>query len=286
MYNLKIIKSGRRVEIFRINNYLVRKSSDIDLGKELLQDTIEKIRKELRAERKANKEPSDTKEKDRNRSLRDARNNIVRLLKSNDDMTTFITLTFSQEQDYKNSKKCLNNLFNKLRRDYNNLKYLWVLEYGDEKGRLHYHMLCNIPIKIKLSKSNERKSQSHKKLEQNFSKKYWKYGFVDIRELQQESNTNIALYVSAYITKSMQDKNLDGYRIYGYSHKTLNKPIVTTDYTRESIEEILKDFKNYKINFTSSYSIGYIDHKGEHIGNVNYYDLEENNNGNKFNMEQ
>ena len=225
---------------------------------------------------KGKKEKANTKEKDRNRSLRDAKNNIIRLLKANEDMTTFITLTFKEESDYKTSKKYLNNLFTKLRRDYSNLKYLWVLEFGDINGRLHYHLLCNIPIDIKLSSSKEKKSEEHKMLENKFAAKYWKYGFVDIRELQQESNTNVALYVSTYITKSMQKKNLEGYRIYGYSNKTLNKPIIETFYTKKTVEEILKEFKYCKINYSNTYGIGYTDWRGEHSGIVNYFDLEEN----------
>ncbi|WP_349401483.1 rolling circle replication-associated protein, partial [Clostridium perfringens] len=70
--------------------------------------------------------------------------NIIRLIKSNEDMKTFITLTFEKETDYKESKILLNNLFNKLRRKYNNLKYLWVLEFGTKNQRLHYHLLTNI----------------------------------------------------------------------------------------------------------------------------------------------
>lgn len=271
MYNLKIIKSGKRVEIYKINNYLIRKKAAIEL-QEPLQGLIKDVKKEIRKD----KEPTAAKEKDRNRSLRDARNNIIRLIKANEDMKTFITLTFKNETDYKVSKKYLNSFFTKLRKAYPKLKYLWVLEYGDINNRLHYHLLCNIPIKVKLSPSNRRKSEEHKKLEQDFKNKYWPYGFVDIRELGQEENTNVALYVSEYITKSMQNKNLEGYRIYGYSHKTLNKPIIETSYTTESTEEILNKYKNYKINYINSYDIGYIDYKSKaHKGIINYYDLEE-----------
>ena len=189
-------------------------------------------------------------------------------------MQTFITLTFAEKQDYKESKISLNNCFNKLRRHYSDLKYLWVLEYGDLHNRLHYHLLANIPIKIKLSISKEKKSLEHKRLEQNFAKKYWKYGWVDIRSLDQEDNTNIALYVATYIVKSMENLELEGYRVYGYSHKTLNKPIQEKIYTTDSIEDVLKRYSNdYKITFSNSYKIGYVDYKGDHIGTVSYFDL-------------
>lgn len=257
LYNLKIIKSGDRIEIYKINNYVIgpKKNQDEDI------------------EYESKKSKGSTKEKDRNRNLRDSRNNIIRLIKSNSDMKTFITLTFSDERDYKNSKKCLKSCFDKLRKDYKDLKYLWVLEYGDKNARLHFHVLCNISINIKLASTSERKSEEHKALENNFNKRYWNYGYVFIRSLSQEDNTNIALYVSVYITKSMENKELEGYRIYGYSHKTLNKPIEEKYYTTNNIDDILSQYKEYRIIYTNSYPIGYTDYRGEHEGNVSYFDL-------------
>lgn len=265
MYNLKIIKSGNRIEIYKINNHIIKEGEKHE-GTKIIEGLLGKIDTEQDSKGKQSK-------KDRKMTLNNARNNIIRLIKANDDMETFITLTFAEEQDYKESKKSLNILFTKLRKDYKNLKYIWVLEYGDLSNRLHYHLLCNIPINIKLSSSSERKSREHKELEQNFSNKYWKYGFVDIRQLHKEGNTNIALYVATYITKSMENRELEGYRIYGYSNKTLDKPIEEKIYTKESIEDILKRFSNYDVKFTNSYSIGYKDWKGDHTGTVNYFDM-------------
>lgn len=265
MYNLKIIRSGRRVEIYKINNYVVKQGEKHE-GTKIIEGLLKGD--------KPSEEKENQNKKARKETLNKAKNSIIRLIKANEDMNIFITLTFAKEQDYKESKKSLNILFTKLRRDYKELKYIWCLEYGDLNNRLHYHMLCNIPIEIKLSSSKEKKSQEHKELENTFSKKYWKYGFVDIRHLDQEGNTNVALYVSTYITKSMENRELDGFRIYGYSKKTLNKPIEEKIYTRDSMEDILSLFKGYRITFTNSYSIGYIDEKREHIGTVNYYDME------------
>ena len=108
----------------------------------------------------------------------------------------------------------------------------------------------------------------------NLVKSYWNYGFVDIRSLGEEGNSNIALYVSVYITKSMENRNLEGFRIYGYSNKTLNKPIGVKLYTLDSLETILNRYRiNYDITYANSYGVGYEDYKGEHIGTVNYIDL-------------
>lgn len=270
MYNLKIIRSGNRVEIYKINGYVINEGKK-DIGHKIIDDLLKGYSGEKEDRDQELKEKQS--EKDRCRTLTIAKNNIVRLIKSNGDMNTFITLTFAKAQDYKESKKSLNILFTKLRRDYSNLKYLWVLEYGDKNKRLHYHLLCNIPVNIKLSDSKTEKSDEHKKLENEFASRYWPYGFVDIRELKQESNTNIALYVSTYIVKSLQDLNLEGYRVYGYSRKTLDKQVEEKIYTKASLDQILKEFKEYDIAFSNSYGIGYSDWKGEHKGIVTYLDL-------------
>lgn len=280
MYNLKIIKSGDRIEIYKINDYVINEGK-----KDIRYKIIDGLLKEHPDQEEQEQELQERQsQKDRCRTLTDARNNIIRLIKSNGDMNTFITLTFAEPQDYKKSKKNLNIFFTKLRRDYSNLKYLWVLEYGEKNKRLHYHLLCNIPISILLSDTKHEKSNKHKKLEIEFAKRYWSYGFVDIRELKQEDNTNVALYVSTYIVKSLQNLNLEGYRVYGYSRKTLEKPLEEKIYTKDNIKQILRQFKDYEITFSNSYGIGYTDCKGDHKGVVTYLDLklkEDGNNENK-----
>lgn len=273
MYNFKIIKCGSRIEIYKINNYVINESKK-DEGYKIVEDL-------LNTEEVNGKKEGKQSHKDRKATLNNARNNIIRLIKCNSDMQTFITLTFAEEQDYKESKKSLNNLFNKLRRKYKDLKYLWVLEYGELHNRLHYHLLCNIPIDIKLSTSKEKKSVDHKALENKFEKRYWKYGFVDIRQLDQEGNTNIALYIATYITKSMENRELEGYRVYGYSNKTLDKPMIEKFMDKRDIEEVLSSLiqDGYTIKFCNSYEIGYIKDGRNHVGKVNYFDLERLKNG-------
>lgn len=270
MYNLRIIKCGSRVEIYKVHNYIIRKSKKHEGFKR-----IEKMQKEIEQStgKEEKKEPGKQSKKNRVSTLNSARNNIIRLIKCNEDMTTFITLTFAKEQDYKQSKKSLDYMFHKLRKQCKNLKYLWVMEYGDLKHRLHFHVLTNMPVGINLNTSKEKKSMEHKQLEEDFFKSYWKYGWVDIRSLAQEDNTNIALYVSSYIVKSLKDVDLEGYRIYGYSQKTLDKPIEEKIYSEVSVEQILSRYKDYDLEFTNSYPIGYTNWKGNHLGNVTYFDL-------------
>lgn len=266
LYNLKIVKSGdNRVEIYKVSNYAIKTQvkSNNSTGRSG-KETVNKKQKE------------ENKKRARKTTLTKTRNNIIRLIKSNPDMNTFITLTFKNNVDYKESKKLLNNFFNKLRREYKNIKYLWVLEFGPLNGRLHYHLLTNIPLpkEIYFVTSKEYKCEEHRNYENKFRKKYWKHGFIDVRSLKNEGNTNIALYISCYIVKELIDKKLDGYRIYGYSNKTLVKPIESKIYDNRSIEELLHDYSNdFYITFNNSYPIGYRDYRGDHIGTINYFDL-------------
>ena len=272
-YNLKFVLSGSdRIEIYKANNYSIITKGEGNSNNEDGRAGKEDLEQEQKEENTV---------RARGTSLINARNNIIRLIKTNKDMTTFITLTFEEVTDYKESKKYLNNLFNKLRRKQKGLKYLWILEYGTKKNRLHYHILTNLetPQNIYFAPSNKRKTLEHKRYENEFAKKFWKYGFVDIRKLNQEGNSNIALYVSCYITKDLLNKQLEGYRIYGYSNKTLEKPIVRTMYEDISIEELIKDFENdFEITYTNSYEIGYTKSDGEdRKGVMTYIDLKSKN---------
>lgn len=267
MYNLKIIRCKDKIEIYKYSHFTVAERGKEEEFYRFIESSTERKKKDSSNTNKKSKEQNKID------NLNRTRNKIIRLIKCNTDMNTFITLTFAKEMYYKQSKKYLNNLFNKLRRDYKNLKYLWVLEFGDKNKRLHYHLLCNIPIKIRLSTSKQRKTEAHKKLEQDFKNKYWKYGFIDIRSLDQEGNTNIALYVSTYIVKNLQNIDLEGFRVFGYSQKTLEKPIIETYLDKRKVDEILKDYLNYKLTYCSSYSIGYTKDGIERKGTVSYFDF-------------
>ncbi|MGL5068469.1 MAG: rolling circle replication-associated protein [Sarcina sp.] len=264
-YNLKIISSGEnRVEVYKASGYSIfinneSNNKDGRLGKEILN--IE--------------EKEENQERSRKTTLVNARNNIIRLIKSNEDMKTFITLTFNIDTNYKESKKYLQAMFLKLNRHYSEFKYLWVLEFGEKTDRIHYHMLCNLELpNIEFAASGKRKGKKHKEYENDFMEKYWKKGFVDIRALDKEGNSNIALYVSCYITKDLLDRQLEGYRIYGYSNKTLDKPQILNDYTNENLEDIIKYFqKDYEIIYSNSYEIGYKTDYKDRKGTMTYIDL-------------
>ena len=255
-YNLKLVHSGDRTELYHY---------------QLAQQRGNPARNEKG--RKGNQDGTTDKNKNRRQVLNAARNNIIRLVNSNKDLLSFITLTYAENmKDLSQSKADLHKCINKIQRNIKVFKYLYVLEY-QERGAIHYHMLCNYPIDFECAKSNRRKPQCQKEAETRFMVDYWPYGFVDIRNLQEEGNTNVGLYVSTYIVKSLQDVNMNGYRVYGYS-RNLNKPIEETMLIQTDIIDILQEMnKHYKVSYSNSYEQS-IDYGDEiKVGTVNYFDL-------------
>lgn len=255
-YNLKMVHSGDRTELYHY---------------QLAQQRGNQARNQNG--RKGNANVETDKQKNRRQVLNAARNNIIRLVNSNKDLLSFITLTYAENmKDLSQSKADLHKCINKIQRNIPDFKYLYVLEY-QERGAIHYHMLCNYPIDFECAKSDRRKPQCQKEAENRFMMDYWPYGFVDIRDLHREGNTNVGLYVSTYIVKSLQDVNMNGYRVYGYS-RNLNKPVEETMLIQTDIIDVLKEMnKHYKVSYGNSYD-QVIDYGDEiKIGTVNYFDM-------------
>ena len=249
LYNLKIVKSGDRTELYKYKSFL-------KIGSECNNKNGRKGDEVTKEKKIINKRVN----------LSRSRNKIIRLCCSNNDLTTFITLTYKDNfQDFKKSKCHLNYFLKKFK----GLKYIYVLEL-QSRGAIHYHLLCNLSIPFKTSHKG-RKSQMQKDFERQFANKYWKHGFVDVRNLRSEGNTNVGKYLSSYMVKQLLNKDLQGVRCFGYSRNLL-KPIEEKIIYKGDIFELLKD---YKVSYTNTYQIKYRDKHGkERKNNVVYYDLQ------------
>ena len=249
LYNLKIVRSGDRMELYKYKSFL-------KIGSECNNKNGRKGDEVTKEKKIINKRVN----------LSRSRNKIIRLCSSNKDLTTFITLTYKQNfQDYKKSKYHLNCFFKKFK----GLKYIYVLEF-QQRGAIHYHLLCNLSIPFKTSHKG-RKSQIQKDYEKQFASKYWKHGFVDIRNLESEGNTNVGKYLSFYMVQVLLNKDLQGVKCFGYS-RNLTKPIEEKIIFKGDIIELLKD---YKVSYINTYQIKYRDKHGkERKNNVVYYDLQ------------
>lgn len=251
-YNLKIINCGdRRLEIYYSKDYKIKTG---EVKKKNVQCVKIKSEEQLKYEKRKNKLTN----------LNNSRNKINRLIASNPDLDKFITLTYSGSVSMEESKKHLSYFFTKLRRKQEGLKYIWILEFQGN-GNIHYHVLTNFKIKIDISKY--RKTEKHKEVERKFAQDFWKWGFVDIRNLKYDGNTNVAKYLTAYLTKEMFDKEMEGKRVFGYSKSTIDKPIITKILEDIDQEQLLKKFEDYKVKFTNSYGIGSFRDR------VNYFDM-------------
>ena len=252
IYNYKIIKCGENIEIYKYERCIIKAKRD----KRNCYNKPKKINKS-----------DEEKFLERRKNLNKSRNKIARIVKSNMDLKTFITLTFAVEPTIEESKKMLNIFFTKLRKKYPDLKYIWVMERGEKHGRLHYHLLTNIDFGIICTNS---KHQAQKDLEVQFAQNIWKHGYVDIKTLNIGSMYNIAGYLSYYITKSILNIELVNQRIFSCS-RTLEKPEITTFLT-SGIEEnnLIFTDDSMKLKYSSNYNC---------FGkkNVSYYSYSPNN---------
>lgn len=252
-FNLKVIQSGNRIEVYKY-------SKANEKGFEGKNKTGRK-----------GKGMADTV-KNRREVLNKARNNIIRLINCNQDLMTFISLTYKDNmKDLKQSKADLNKCIKELQRDFINFKYLYVLEF-QSRGAIHYHMLCNLPVPTETAKTKQLKSEGQKIFEKQFHETYWEHGWVDIRDLQQEGNTNAGLYVSVYLIEDLFDIDLQGSKCYGNS-RNLKKPIEYTELTKQKPHEIPFEFKDYDLKYASSYNMQYEQNKEVIKSQVNYFDM-------------
>lgn len=253
LYNFKIIESNNRVEVYAVNG-------TISTGGECKN----------RNGRSGSSGKTKGSKSRRKQTLNEARNNIIRLVSCNSDMKVFCTLTYKENmQDIKKSRKQLQYFFQKLHKDYSNLKYLWVMEYQD-RGAIHFHILLN--LNINLNHTDGRKSKEHKQFENDFNNRYWSRGFIDLKSL--ENNYSAGKYIATYLVKDLLELDLEGYRVYSYS-KNLNKPKVSKIFIQDTkVETVINIYQEYKVQYVNSYEIKYIDKTGKkRIKKVNYYDL-------------
>jgi hypothetical protein len=233
-YKTKIIISGSFIEEYIYQNEII-------LG-----------RKAVRRKKRKNK-PRDEQTEMRSGALRRTRMTIMRLVNSNPDFITFLTLTFDEnkfenKKDITEFEKC-NYLFmtfiQRLKYNFLGIKYLAVPEFqGDYYfrtnikkefgGAIHYHLLLNQMVDTK-------------KIE-----KVWRHGFVKINKIK--SINNVGLYVSKYLSKESFNRKYFGKKKFFYS-RNLNRP---QEFKGQECEEMLTGYspppeKVYEKEFSNKY---------------------------------
>jgi hypothetical protein len=210
--------------------------------------------------------PGDGKDKEENyaRTQRRRKNELRRLITQNFEATgsKFVTLTFDNARDFdiKDVKAC-NRYFKKfiqrLKRRYSEMRYVSVIEFQDknDRGAVHYHMICNLPY-IRKSELAE----------------IWGAGYVKINRI--DNVDNVGVYVTAYMTADMDDKRLMGLKAYNAS-RGLQRPIEAKSWQEEDWNQ-LRELEMITEKLEPSYCGQYESSEAGHI-EYKQYNLSRNN---------
>lgn len=235
MYQEKLIISGNRVELYKyeapVKSGVKRKKKRI-VKRRTKEQVIEQVKK--------SEESNFEAEVMRLSSLRRTRARITRLVNSNQDLQTFITLTFKENiTDLREANKIFKKFILRLKYSHKNLKYLAVPEF-QQRGAVHYHVLVNIEY-----------------LDNSKLAEIWQQGFVMINKVKHINN--LGLYVSKYICKNLFDVRYFGMRKILCS-KNLEQPMILT-----ALKDIIVFFNpaNLKLLFERKYL-------SDWLGKINY----------------
>lgn len=228
------------------------------------------------------KEDLEKKENNRIKSIRRARNTVLRVINCNPELKTFITLTFkdnvldldtanrefkkfAQRVNYALSVGAMHTLDNL------NFKYVSVIEF-QKRGAVHYHLLSNLCVDFE-PRRGKRKTLSQKKFEVYFAQHIWKNGFVDVEpitvnpDINKDEVDNVGAYIVKYMTKDNDDIKLQGRKSYLMSKglvrptevRTLSAYVSNFGVENDYIEETY-GLSNYQPNYKNTYYGDYVGH--------------------------
>jgi len=123
------------------------------------------------------------------------RNSRIIQIGHSTEWSCFITLTFSPEfywDDLKRIQSQFRSFIKSLYYEVGKFKYLAVLEYGEQTGRIHYHMLTDIPFESWIFAYNQHPTKKVCVL--------WDFGFSDVSKVNNK-NCNAVFYLCKYLSK-------------------------------------------------------------------------------------
>ena len=264
-YDFKIIKSGKEIEVY---NY---KDKEILRGYKRKERTKKK-NKEFKGQLNFNEYKKELKRieeweisyKAKTKfSISRTRTNIRRLANANPHLNKFLTLTFAKSTtELEKANYVFNQAMKRIIRQKDYFEYIAVVEFqkdvdyhGNKKengGSVHYHLLCNIEVP---------KTESLEELfnwERWFALRFWKYGFIKIKDVEQVSN--MGAYFCKYLGKDMFDPRMFRKKKYFCSQK-LNKPVEMTGY------EAFRFFDQYLNGLKPIFAKSFF---SEYAGNIDY----------------
>lgn len=174
-----------------------------------------------------------------------------------DGFSCFVTLTVAEEaEDIEEGANVRFEKFTKnMRRTYKNFRYVATIELQD-RGAIHYHLVCNIPDEADAIDSILR---------------YWGYGDLDVQMVYDIQN------LSEYVTKKFLEQDdtspLFGKRCYKCSQH-LEKPFVVYSWNMKH-----EDFEAIKNALTENEAKNKVFRHHEKAGDVEYSTYELCSNG-------
>jgi len=186
---MKVLKSGRLLEIYRYE-------------KDLPQKTLfgqSRPRKKNRSKRPRGSE------RRRGDNLLRLKRGFIRLVRANlggDVHPSFITLTFERDVPLRDAFTCLSGFARKMRENYGSAyRYIAVPEF-QKRGTVHFHLLAwGVPTEVILNERFNRTLQG-----------FWSLGFVDC--ITTDGSPKLAGYIGKYMYKGMLDDRLRNERAY------------------------------------------------------------------------
>jgi hypothetical protein len=237
MSGIKVIVSGHIIEVYE----------------------YEKIEPPTEEKKKKDKpEKADRTEENLKQTSHRARESLRRLIISNfDDKDLFITFTFKEnikdnETANKEFKKFIQRIKHMCSKSKHDFKYVAVIEYQmkNNRGAVHYHMICNLSLDMIPGVLLDGWEKYHDK-ENKFREKYWKNGWVNIKEIN--GCDNVGAYLLKYLSKDFTKLHQENKKRYLHS-ANLNKPHVLEG---EYIQDVLKTLEGYYPVFANAYETFY-----------------------------
>lgn len=195
-YKVKAIQTGIEIEITRYSKTVSRgfkKRPRRNIRKNTMQPELSEDEKKIRHSTSLQK------------SLCRTKTNLRTLINSNPDCIKFLTLTFADEiYDLNEANPLFMKFIQRFKYRYPGKKYIAVPEFMPISGKVHYHLLLDIPY-----------IQSEK------IEKIWGHGFIKIKRLNHVKN--MGAYMSKYLTKNNFDERYKSKQKFFYS-QNCNKP--------------------------------------------------------------
>ena len=234
-YSLKVVVSGKQVEVFKYKKYIWR-----DYETKQFENENEKPQKEPKQLNAF--EELENKKQQMKSSLNRTKTEIRRLTNANPQLNKFMTLTFAENiTDLKEANYIFNQFIKRISYKYGDFEYLAVPEF-QKRGAVHYHLLCKLPF-VEISEMQA----------------IWGQGFIKINKI--DNVNNVGAYVCKYLSKDMFDERTFGKKKF-FRSQSLSEPVELLGYSAmKFIEKYLSALKPvFEKKFESEW-VGEVEYK-------------------------